>query len=189
VRRYDIAPFSRVALTRICSGSTSHQITVYVTLPSVSQPGGTGPVRINFAVPQSALSPAGAPDWRFIIQPVQSTPIYNVTITVPNDVSIPRRQVAMDCISVTSEFGIIVRRAALTERDISWDKLLRALEVKAPLDSNDDLISFGPTFGKEALEVFLRRLSDLGLEYYDDFFEFSGDYPKWCVFRVSASER
>jgi hypothetical protein len=32
----------------------------------------------------------------------------------------------------------------------------------------------------------ISRLTKLGLVYFDDFFEFSGDYPSWCVFRGSC---
>jgi pimeloyl-ACP methyl ester carboxylesterase len=63
---------------------------VYVTLPGAPQPGGTGPVRIDFAVPQSALIQAANAQWRRMMQPIQSTPIYNVTITVPNGITLPK---------------------------------------------------------------------------------------------------
>lgn len=57
---------------------------VYVTLPDGLQPAGTGPIRIDFAVPKSALIQTSNPQWRIIMQPIQSTPIHNVTIVVPN---------------------------------------------------------------------------------------------------------
>jgi hypothetical protein len=57
---------------------------VYVTLPDAAQPAGTGPIRIDFAVPQSALVRVSNAQWRMIMQPIQSTPIHNVTIAVPN---------------------------------------------------------------------------------------------------------
>jgi hypothetical protein len=57
---------------------------VYVTLPDAVQPAGTGPIRIDFAVPQSALVKVSNAQWRMIMQPIQSTPIHNVTIAVPN---------------------------------------------------------------------------------------------------------
>ena len=62
---------------------------LYVALPGARQPGGTGPVRIDFAVPQAALIHTGKAEWRMIMQPIQSTPIHNVIITVPNGVSLP----------------------------------------------------------------------------------------------------
>lgn len=63
---------------------------LYVTLPGAAQPGGTGPIRIDFEVPQSALAPTGNAQWRVIVQPIQSTPIHNVTITVPNGITLPK---------------------------------------------------------------------------------------------------
>ncbi|MEH2535162.1 hypothetical protein V1277_005539 [Bradyrhizobium sp. AZCC 1588] len=62
---------------------------VYVTLPGAPQPSGSGPVRIDFAVPQSALVQSGHAQWRMIMQPIQSTPIHNVAITVPNGITLP----------------------------------------------------------------------------------------------------
>jgi len=91
-------------------------------------------------------------------------------------------------IQVTSEFGIIVRRAALAERGVSWTDLLRILEASAPLDSNERLASFGPHFGQEALDEFLRRLSAAGLVYFDDFIEFSGVWPEWCRFKAYSPD-
>jgi hypothetical protein len=86
-------------------------------------------------------------------------------------------------ISLTSEFGLVVRRAALEEGGVSWADLLAALEVSEPLDENAYLISFGPHFGEEAMDTMNRRLIGIGLEYFDDFFEFSGPYPEWCIFK------
>ena len=60
--------------------------------------------------------------------------------------------------------------------------LLKEMEVEKPLDSNEFLLSFGPSFGPEALDEFFRRLQELGLEYIDDFFIFTGDFPDWCEF-------
>jgi hypothetical protein len=93
----------------------------------------------------------------------------------------------MECVRVTGEFGLVVRLASLNERGLTVEKLLDALETSAPFDSNDEIASFGPHFGAEVLETLVRRLTDLGLEYFDDFFEFSGDFPAWCTFRVSAT--
>jgi len=95
----------------------------------------------------------------------------------------------MESVRVTGEFGIIVRLTSLNERGITFERLLNALETSAPFDRNDEIASFGPHFGGEALETMVRRLSDLGLEYFDDFFEFSGDFPTWCVFKVSAARK
>lgn len=89
-------------------------------------------------------------------------------------------------INVTSEFGIIIRRRALVERGVSVDDIVSLME-SAPLDINEDLISFGPSFGQEALDTLIRRLMSAGLEYFDDFFEFSGIFPPWCHFKASIN--
>lgn len=62
---------------------------LYVTLPGARQPSGTGPVRVDFAVPQAALIQTGRAEWRAIMQPIQSTPIHNVIIAVPDGVTLP----------------------------------------------------------------------------------------------------
>jgi hypothetical protein len=62
---------------------------LYVVLPGSRQPGGTGPVRIDFAVPETALIQTGKVEWRMILQPIQSTPIHNVIMTVPNGITLP----------------------------------------------------------------------------------------------------
>ena len=92
----------------------------------------------------------------------------------------------MNYISVTSEFGIIVRHAALEERCVGLEDLLQIFNVCKPLDMDNFLISFGPHFGREAVDAFTEQLSKLGLKYFDDFFEFVGDYPNWCVFKASG---
>ncbi|NVJ46738.1 MAG: hypothetical protein HWE07_06410, partial [Cytophagia bacterium] len=56
---------------------------VYVTLPGAPRPGGTGPVRVDFALPARALQRASKKEWFQVMQPASSTPIYNVTITMP----------------------------------------------------------------------------------------------------------
>jgi hypothetical protein len=65
---------------------------LYVALPGARQPGGTGPVRVDFAAPQSALIQTGKAEWRMILQPIQSTPIHNVVLTVPNGVTLANDQ-------------------------------------------------------------------------------------------------
>jgi len=89
------------------------------------------------------------------------------------------------CVDVTAEFGIIIRRQSLVERDVSFHSILEALEAKGPLDMNDELVTFGPSFGQETLDVLTKRLMGLGLVYFDDFFEFVGPFPPWCKFHAS----
>ncbi|HYV49950.1 MAG TPA: hypothetical protein VFA20_34075 [Myxococcaceae bacterium] len=89
----------------------------------------------------------------------------------------------MTAVDMTSEFGLVVRRAALEQRGVSYRKLLELMEAKAPLDANEELVSFGPHFGTEATVEFVRRLESAGLINIEDFFVFVGDFPEWCGFK------
>jgi len=51
----------------------------------------------------------------------------------------------------------------------------------------DDLVAIGPIFDGEGLATVLEDLERLGLGYYDDFFELSGNWPEWLS--VLASSR
>jgi hypothetical protein len=73
--------------TAVPSGTGGDRL--YVALPGATQPGGTGPVRVDFAIPRAALMKTGRADWRMIMQPIQSTPVHNVIITIPDGVMLP----------------------------------------------------------------------------------------------------
>ncbi|MCK6190651.1 hypothetical protein [Pseudomonas sp. EYE_354] len=85
------------------------------------------------------------------------------------------------------EYGVVIRRQELLSKFIDIDRLLAVLEFDAPLDISTDLVSFGPCFGGEAADELTRRLEALGLQYVDDFFVFSGEFPFWCKFKVGIS--
>ena len=93
----------------------------------------------------------------------------------------------MNTVKATSEYGIVIRQAALTAKNISYARLLKVMEVEKPLDSNKDLVSFGPSFGEEAMNEFISRLQGLGLEYVEDFFTISCDMPTWCYLRIGIN--
>lgn len=42
-----------------------------------------------------------------------------------------------------------------------------------------DVIAIGPIYNAEAFASLLEDLEHLGLVYYDDFFELSGNWPEW----------
>jgi hypothetical protein len=48
------------------------------------------------------------------------------------------------------------------------------------------LIAVGPLVGEEALGEVIAELESLGLVYFDDFFELSGNWPEWLTVRVSG---
>lgn len=83
---------------------------------------------------------------------------------------------------VNFQFGLLIRKAALTEKNLSVDAIFTALEVRAANDENEEFLSFGPHFGVEAVQGLTDLLSGLGLQYWDDFFETTLDHPDWCQF-------
>lgn len=90
----------------------------------------------------------------------------------------------MTSIELTSGYNILVRRNSLPERSLSLDQLLRTLDTAKPFSEDENLLTFGPSFGMEAVDEFIKRLQTFGLIYWDDFFEFRCDYPSWCTFRA-----
>jgi len=91
-------------------------------------------------------------------------------------------------VKVSFFFGIVVRRSALKERGIDLSRVLSLLETQAPYDAGADLLSFGPHFGPEARDTFVRRLQEIGLEYFDDFVDLELDHPEWLGFRAELTK-
>lgn len=88
---------------------------------------------------------------------------------------------------IASDYGIVIRKAALPAKGIKRRAVLAAMEGE-PLDESDNLFSFGPHFGGEAADKFMKRLEALGLEFYDDFFVLQGDFPHWCSFSAALAD-
>ena len=42
-----------------------------------------------------------------------------------------------------------------------------------------DLVVLGPVHDTEAFQELIQHLEDVGLSFYDDFFELSGNWPAW----------
>jgi hypothetical protein len=42
-----------------------------------------------------------------------------------------------------------------------------------------DLVMIGPILEQDALRDVIAELEELGLEYFEDFFELSGNWPEW----------
>jgi hypothetical protein len=104
---------------------------------------------------------------------------------------LPPKVERMGFVAVTAEYGFVIRRNALSERGVSYHAVLAALDADKPFGENEEILTFGPSFGPEASEALTRKLTALGLVYFDDFFEFIIDAPRWCKFAVasvSASE-
>ena len=70
--------------------------------------------------------------------------------------------------------------------------------TRAPLDERlgltdaefrveGDLVALGPVYDVDALGALVDELEQLGLTYYDDYFELSGSWPEWLSVLASAS--
>ncbi len=90
----------------------------------------------------------------------------------------------MNLVEATCEYGLIIRRDSLKRVGINLKEVFELMEQSPPLDISNDIVSFGPLFGGEAADEFVRRLQGAGLKYLEDFFVFNGDFPDWCRFKV-----
>ncbi len=67
-------------------------------------------------------------------------------------------------------------RAGLMRRDIDARYNLTADEFRV----EEELIAIGPLYEPEAAGDLTAQLESLGLVYFEDFFELSGNWPEWC---------
>ena len=75
---------------------------------------------------------------------------------------------------------LIIRRSSYERSGL----VRAALDTKLGLTADEfrvegDLVVIGPVHDKEAFQELLDELEDLGLAFYDDFFELSGNWPEW----------
>jgi hypothetical protein len=88
-------------------------------------------------------------------------------------------------IDVTVEYAVVIRKAG-TESRFTREQLRDVFDGAVPHAEDDKLIVFGPSFGEDALAVFIGRLEALGMTYFDDFFDLHIDCPSWVRFGVSS---
>lgn len=48
------------------------------------------------------------------------------------------------------------------------------------------LVAIGPLMGDSALTSLIEELEAMGLEYFEDFFEMSGNWPDWLLLHAMA---
>ena len=82
---------------------------------------------------------------------------------------------------------MLIRRAPFEAAGLSRSRIDEALNLTAEeFRVEGDLIAVGPLFGDDALELLTERLESLGLVYFDDFFELSGNWPAWMALFAGA---
>ena len=67
-----------------------------------------------------------------------------------------------------------------------------ALDVKLGLTDEEfrvegDLVVIGPVFDADAFADVVHEIESLGLTYFDDYFELSGNWPDWVAVLVGSS--
>ena len=75
---------------------------------------------------------------------------------------------------------LLFRRAAYERAGItraSLDARLGLTDTEFRVEG--DLVAVGPIYDVEALGTLVDELEQLGLAYYEDFFELSGSWPEW----------
>ena len=83
---------------------------------------------------------------------------------------------------------LFIRRAAYESSGLSRAQIDERLGLTADeFRVEGDLIALGPIYGEDghALSDFITELETLGLVYFDDFFELSGNWPEWLEIHVS----
>jgi hypothetical protein len=82
---------------------------------------------------------------------------------------------------------LVFRRAAYERADL----VRAALDERLGLTPDEfrvegDLVAIGPIHDEDALGALVADLEQLGLVYFDDFFELSGNWPEWLHLRVGS---
>jgi len=94
----------------------------------------------------------------------------------------------MSGVRVSQHFGIIIRKNAIKGLKIPFETILELMEASEPLDEDESLLSFGPHFGGEAANEFIRRLEGIGLKYGNDFVDFEDVLPEWCQIFIACGD-
>ena len=84
---------------------------------------------------------------------------------------------------------LLIRRAAYERTGL----VRAALDERLGLTADEfrverDLVVLGPIHDEDALGALLAELEQLGLAYFDDFFDLSGNWPDWLRLLVMSGE-
>lgn len=82
---------------------------------------------------------------------------------------------------------LFIRRAAYESSGLTRAQLDERLGLTAEdFRVEGGLVALGPLYG-EQLGAFIAELEELGLVYFDDFFELTGNWPDWLQLFASAA--
>ena len=75
---------------------------------------------------------------------------------------------------------LLIRRDAFERSGLTRQALDERLNLTADeFRVEGSLVAIGPIVGEDALPDLIAELEGLGLAYFDDFFELSGNWPEW----------
>lgn len=83
---------------------------------------------------------------------------------------------------------LIIRRAAYEKAGL----VRAAVDARLGLTPDEfrvegEIVAIGPVFDGDAFGALLQDLEQLGLAYYDDFFELTGNWPGWFTVLAGPS--
>jgi hypothetical protein len=84
--------------------------------------------------------------------------------------------------------ALLIRRAAYERTGLNrlaLDERLGLTPEEFRVEGN--LVAIGPVPGEESLAEVIGELEELGLVYFDDFFELSGNWPSWLSLYCGAT--
>ena len=84
---------------------------------------------------------------------------------------------------------LFIRRAAYESSGLSRAAIDERLGLTADeFTVEGDLVAIGPIYGTagDALGELIAELEGMGLVYYDDFFELTGNWPDWLKLLVAG---
>jgi hypothetical protein len=85
---------------------------------------------------------------------------------------------------------LLIRRDAFERVGLTRARLDERLNLTADeFRVEGQLVAVGPLVGDTALDELLAELEALGLVYFDDFFELSGNWPEWLTLFAAARGR
>lgn len=77
---------------------------------------------------------------------------------------------------------LIVRRSAYERSGLSRAAIDQRLGLTADeFRVEGDIVVVGPVYDADQFGAFMEELERLGLAYYEDFFELTGNWPEWLV--------
>lgn len=82
---------------------------------------------------------------------------------------------------------LLIRKRAFEQSGITRAALDERLGLTAEeFRVEGELVCVGPIAEENALQELIADLEGAGLTYFDDFFEFSGNWPEWLAIHVMA---